>query len=296
MKNISFVITSDPQYPWTLNTDLGISESDSDKKANSEALIRDQYTSINNYVSDSKSRAVVLVNGDLTAFGHGSERSKIAELLNTLNSPWRWGLGNHDIQNNYLDTANNGAATDMMRMFIEHYNSLTLENKSWDVAIVNGSNHVDYTGSFNYSWDEGDFHFMQLNNFPGMTGYDFNKTIITTDKRKVYMRWDSNLTWIKKSLAGAINRGKFVIINVHKPDQWPTEALNAMKNIFSEYKNHIKAIFSGHYHGRCGYQANYTQTMGGNIPVFLSGSASRRTYLIMETDPAGLNIHIYLVR
>ncbi|WP_267436179.1 hypothetical protein [Erwinia psidii] len=51
----------------------------------------------------------------------------MAELLNVLNGPHRYGLGNHDIKNNYLDEKNNGAATDTMREFIVHYNSLSLE-------------------------------------------------------------------------------------------------------------------------------------------------------------------------
>ncbi|WP_380178281.1 RICIN domain-containing protein [Kalamiella sp. sgz302252] len=293
MEHLNVIITSDPQYPWTEKTDNGTSESDSAKESRSAEYIAEQYRDINNYVASSTRPSIVLINGDLTAFGHGWQRKKMTELMNILTPPIRWGLGNHDIENNYHDTANNGAATDTMRDFLAHYQSLSLSNKSWDVSITQGSNNVDYTGSFNYSWDEGDYHFIQMNNYPGMTGYNYNKTIITTDKRKVYMRWDENLIWLKNTITKAIARGKQVIINIHKPDTWPNSALNAMKALFSAYKDNIKAIFCGHYHKVRGYNASYTEYMGGDIPVFLSGSASQKTYLIMENDWHGL--YIYLV-
>lgn len=288
MKNINFVVTSDPQYPWTDKTDAQLYEDDSVAKKRSEALIIEQYNNINNYASRSNKNLVVLVNGDLTAFGHGYQRSKMSQLLNILKPPVRWGLGNHDIQNNYHDSANNGAATDMMRMFINHYNSLTLTKKSWDVSVSKNT----FRGSFNYSWDDGDFHFIQMHNFPGMTDYEFNKSRLSFSKTKIFMTWDKELFWLKKDIVNAISMKKHIIINVHQPDGWPPEAHNDMKTVFYKYKDNIKAIFSGHYHQHYGYQQKYTNYMGGNIPVFLSGSASQRTYLICESDEEKLSVYL----
>lgn len=298
MKNINFVITSDPQYPWTELTDNNASESDEDQQARSQQLITWQYNSINEYAASSNNKTVVLINGDITAFGHGWQREKMNELLGRLTSPYRYGLGNHDIENNYHDTYNNGAATDTMRGFYDYFVSLSLSHKSWDVSLTESKDTriFNYTGSFNYSWDEGDFHFIQMNNFPGMTGYDFNKTIHSTDDRMLFMRWDEDLTWLKRVINAAISRNKYIIVNIHKPDTWPATALSSMRDFFANYKNNIKAIFCGHYHMQHGYRGDYTKYMGGHIPVFLSGSASQQTYLIMETDVVGLVLNIYLVK
>ncbi|API90752.1 MULTISPECIES: hypothetical protein [Virgibacillus] len=66
----SLVITSDPQYPWTPEMDIGnLKQSKSEKKRKSEELIRSQFQSINSY-TDSIPNSSVIINGDMTAFGH----------------------------------------------------------------------------------------------------------------------------------------------------------------------------------------------------------------------------------
>ncbi|MCX8956965.1 hypothetical protein EHW65_06650 [Erwinia psidii] len=183
-----------------------------------------------------------------------------------------------------------------MRIFVGHYHSLSLNQKSWDIVTDSGYKYVNHIGSFNYSWDEGDFHLIQLHDYPGMTGYDYNKTIISSDERKLYMRWDKELTWLKKSIEGAVSRGKYIIVNIHQPDGWEKEALRAIRTLFYQYKDNIKAVFAGHHHILYGYYENILSGMGGNIPVFLFGSASQQTYLIMESDDADLNLFIFLIK
>lgn len=75
----SLVITSDPQYPWTdcqdnsscqnCNTLPRSSRKSICEKRRFEALIREQYNNINLY-TDTVPNTSVLINGDMTSFGH----------------------------------------------------------------------------------------------------------------------------------------------------------------------------------------------------------------------------------
>ncbi|WP_180260045.1 metallophosphoesterase family protein [Bacillus cereus] len=103
----SFVIASDPQYPWTEKMDNG--EEDPNKEARSQQLITEQFKSINGYTSSNPKRTPVIINGDMTAYGHGWQWVKMDELLGILNKPYYYGLGNHDIENNFNDTHDNEA-------------------------------------------------------------------------------------------------------------------------------------------------------------------------------------------
>ncbi len=296
MKKINIVITSDPQYPWTNITDAGGSETEAERESRSEQLISAQYHNINDYAASSRNPTVVMINGDLTAFGHAGQLNKMKTLLGILKPPYRFGLGNHDIENNYNDTVFNQASHRMMEYMVDNfkYGRFNLPNESWDATISKGVNWDVFKGSFSYSWDEGEgFHFIQLQNFPGMTDYSFRNT--GPGYQDVYnMVWDNNLTWLRADIASAVARGKLIFINVHKPNGWPADALNSIKSLLSQYKDSIKAIFAGHYHTSYGFKESYTNLLGGDVPVFLSGAASQQTYLIVESDD--LNVNVYLVK
>ncbi|WP_261640809.1 RICIN domain-containing protein [Erwinia mallotivora] len=290
----SIVITSDPQYPWTNVTDAGGSESSDVQQSRSRQLISSQYASINSYHQTVGVDTRVIINGDITAYGHQWQRNVIASLLGTLQPPYCYGLGNHDIENNYNDTWQNQAAIGSMHNFYTHYRQLSLTNKSLEAR-----RHLfeeTWTGSFSYSWDEGRYlRFIQLHNFPGMTGYDFPRTpspngVNDWQKLSMHLRADNQFTWLENVLRSAGDRACF--INVHKPNGWPEQARLQMKRLCEQYN--VKAVFAGHYHTISGYSRAYTNYPGANVPVFLSGSASQQTYLITEiTDE---NMFIYLVR
>ncbi|MDY7965723.1 RICIN domain-containing protein, partial [Bacillus thuringiensis] len=77
----------------------------------------------------------------------------------------------------------------------------------------------------------------------------------------------------------ARNEGRIIIVNVHQ-----TGRLNQTYiNLFQEFG--VVAIFGGHLHFTLGRMGS-----AGGIPVFLSGSASQRTYLILEQYPNELRI------
>ncbi|OUB55610.1 metallophosphoesterase [Bacillus thuringiensis] len=292
----AFVITSDPQYPWTDCTDgsnfsscniqnispcSGRPESDSNKNQRSEALIREQYNDINNYINNlpSNVNAAVLINGDMTAFGHGTEWSKIKNLINTLNRPYYYGVGNHDIENNFNDCANNGCFKNSLNELISHVQNRNIPSSQFDHKSEshwsgwgNGTNHH---GSFAYSFDIGNINFIQLQHNPTMER-KATPTITNTNQYHIY----PNRNWLENQLRRARDTGKIIIVNVHVKGNIPNDYAQLLQNYG------VTAVFSGHYHTSLG-----TNGSVGNIPAFISGSASQRTYLILEQFLDRLDIY-----
>ncbi|MEC0188047.1 metallophosphoesterase [Paenibacillus larvae] len=270
----ALVITSDPQYPWTPKMDDGDnSESDSETQSVSERLIREQYENINSY-TDSVPNSSVLINGDITAFGHDYQRYKMRDkLLPILKKPYYYGLGNHDIENNKNDCFADQCFFWTMSDFFTH--------------VKHRKNiEFDYTetpwrrGSFYYAVDFGDIYSIQLNNYPTM------ETSSETIWGSIEMKPDLN--WLEWQLQYAIQAGKIIIVNVHKPDDWKGGPNERFKKLLKDYD--VAAVFCGHYHKQCGRKYQYSDYFG-DVPVFLSGSASQRTYLILEQTAKEINIY-----
>lgn len=98
------VFVSDPQYPWSDLTDADVL--DPDKEARSKELIELQYSDIASFrkLNGGASHIPVMVNGDVTAFGHAGERSYMKSVFdNKLQRLYDYGLGNHDYANNIDD-------------------------------------------------------------------------------------------------------------------------------------------------------------------------------------------------
>lgn len=83
----TIVFTSDPQFPWV---DINRPSGENELKSQSRELITKQYNDIsrliNIYQRDTRG---IIVNGDLTAFGHGWQRDAIKELLSILQGAQR---------------------------------------------------------------------------------------------------------------------------------------------------------------------------------------------------------------
>ncbi|WP_319007006.1 metallophosphoesterase [Bacillus thuringiensis] len=286
----SLVITSDPQYPWTDCTEgppfnnCNISsvspcfnvknEDQSTKERRSEALIREQYNNINSYMNSlSGVNGAVLINGDVTAYGHGWQWNKMNSLMNTLNRTYYYGLGNHDIGNTGvpLDCANNGCFKNSMHNFINnHIFSASRRSTVKGVDFRTGTEwngsigFRDYErGSFAYVLEFGNIHSIQLQNYPTMRAEAKSFTHAT------YI--EPNFNWLRDRLIAARNGGKTIIINVHQSGSLTTE----YTNLFQQYG--VRAVFSGHVHTSYGNVGTIN-----NIPHFRSGSAMYRTYLILE--------------
>lgn len=273
----TLVFASDPQYPWTPYSDY---KQDISAKANqqlSRDLIEAQYKSIADLRKAHPDQDVpVMINGDMTAFGHGWQRDYLYRTLDAhLDGDYYFGLGNHDYENNVGDCANNGCARDSLfdlrdRM-LNKVDSMALyvEKAGWNETWV---------GSLAYSKRIGDVQLIQLNNEPTYeTSFNARQGFKTYD-----FRIKGSLDWLEEQLKLARADNLIILLNMHKPDGWQTSAqdLQRFKAMIKTYE--VTAVFAGHYHKHGGryYGADYF----GAVPLFLSGSASQRTYLTAEID------------
>ncbi|WP_103571079.1 metallophosphoesterase, partial [Bacillus thuringiensis] len=261
----------------------GRPEDDGTKKRRSEELIRAQYRDINNYMNSlpSNVNGNVIINGDMTAFGHGTEWSKINNLIQTLNRPYYYGLGNHDIENNFSNCYNNGCFKNSLQNLIQHVRSRPVPiSFDYNVSGPYSWGYREHKGSFAYTLNLGAICFIQLQHNPTM-----NKTAdpefwaSLNDKYTIV----PNFNWVENQLRMARDNGKIIIVNVHVKGNISGDYTRLLQNYG------VTAVFSGHFHTSLG-----TNGSVGNIPAFISGSASQSTYLILEqyTD----RLAIYTVR
>lgn len=287
------IFTSDPQYPWTESSDSGAEESSSEKEKRSQWLIETQYSDIANFrknFSTDPARIPVMINGDMTAFGHAGQRTKLKALLaHALGDQYDYGLGNHDYENNVNDCSfpeNNCAAGSIMALKEKYWGTVD----SLDLAARSeGGTNVFY-GSLAYSKAIGDVHLIQLNNEPTYTvnfssGFPLNK---------VNFEVSDALDWLERDMQRARSEGKIIILNMHKPDQWKgsSEQIARFKTMIERYK--VSAVFAGHLHNEPGSYIRWNRhNYFGDVPVFLSGGASSQTYLIADiaADRTSLKVH-----
>lgn len=287
----TMIVTSDPQYPWTERTDAGLPENDEERNRRSERLIREQYESIAAYRAARPGEDIpVIVNGDLTAYGHGWQRTKMDELLGILGDNVHLGLGNHDYQNNIRQPDgngcyNNGCARDSIEDIARHVRRKRTR-LSFDWTTDQGALSDTHSGSLAYAFTgkgfEGALQF-QLNNHPD---YEASFSSLYNLRTQEY-RITRSLPWMNHILSTHLPRPEheFAIVHMHQDTHLGPDFARAMST------HGVTAIFAGHlhhYHGRYG-------TIGGT-PIYLSGSASQRTYLIVEHDTDTRELRIYGVR
>lgn len=302
------IFASDTQYPWTAITDRGLGyETEDEKKKQSEKLNRDHVESMNaaeTYDGDGDGTPDfpdikgVIINGDLTEYGHAWQLRKFNEIYKDLNYPMYLGLGNHDYANNVDDTFENTACSGMARYvllqtslqfgaptlqkFLELGNGIADQSSSlvgFDVSSTDGYEFpeliTEYRGSLAYSWDVtkggGTVHFVQLHNYPifeiKWSGFDAARA------RRYTFDIKSSLNWLAHDLAKARNAGKIIVLNFHDSDQhwaknWTDpQARRLAKDfgaILQKYK--VSAVFVGHYHTRAGRKDPYDLDRAGIRP------------------------------
>lgn len=279
--NYSFVVTSDPQFPWTDKTDNGISESESEKKSRSLQLIRNQYNSINNYTNSTRNTRMTIINGDITAYGHSDEWTTMKQEMQRLNTRVTFGLGDHDIENNFGGTWMNQA---WERSYKNMYDALgsvpnILGSHAWreDYFLT-----TKFAGSLSYSFRLGNFRVIQAQNYPTMN-------LHTSGLLKYSLTGGVN--WIQNQLEQAHRNNEPVLLNVHKPDSWSNNIPGYFRQMMEKYYDNgtLKAVFVGHHHKNLGKHASTTNF--GKVPIYFSGSASQQTYLINEVRNNALFIY-----
>jgi cytolysin (calcineurin-like family phosphatase) len=280
----SILFCSDWQYPWTPNLDDKKPEDTKATKALSAALINVQKQVMSNiygiYIALKRPVSAIISNGDLTAFGHGEELDKIKEIWGK-NPPAKiyLGLGNHDYANNVNDTFENLGAARMIEYLREETQKIGITNLDF-VERPGLLGMVEYSGSLAYSWDMGNVHFVQLNNYP------IYETSFRSLNKQIAIR--HSLDWLEGDLAVAAAKGQAIILNYHDSDEhWKDKkgpATDSLINRFSQMliKYGVSAVFVGHYHKILGKDSAHRAGLGnayGNTPVFYCGSASQRKFL-----------------
>ncbi|UTO28099.1 metallophosphoesterase [Bartonella harrusi] len=294
-RNYSIVIAADPQ-PWRLKS------GDPNAKSNREPWLK-----VNKKVAnaiESHAPAFSIINGDLTEFGRPQTYQDYADVYKSSAYPVYEGLGNHDYYNNVGDctiplsnlSKNACAISAVKRMLkeIDEYNSSLPEfNKHitsrWFIRFETAYNIM--MGSLSYSWDYGDIHYVQLQNYP----------TYTADLSDGYMqiKITKALNWLKKDLAAADKRGKVTILNFHDARPYYRDKnshflqpqnmrdLAAFKAIITSHN--VKAIFVGHNHHPRYCRARNDKVFG-NIPVYTAGALFRGDYYLVDVQ--GKNIHV----
>lgn len=280
------VFASDPQFPWTDNTDARLPESDSQRLERSRWLIETQYDSIADFrrYQGGSAAVPVMINGDMTAFGHAGERSYVQQTLDAkLQGVYDYGLGNHDYQNNvndcFLNNCAAGSIEDLKKRYWGKVGSMDLAARaSWPSTI--------YYGSLAYSREYGDVHLVQLHNEPTYSVSFSSGTLFSPTVFEITPALD----WLERDLEQARAQGKIILLNMHKPNDfmgdWSQE--KRFRDMIDKYE--VTAMFAGHLH-RNGGSMWYTSS----VPGFISGSASQQTYLIASFSEDRKNLHVYAV-
>jgi hypothetical protein len=286
---------SDTQFPWSYCSDSSSSSLCAQEKgtypnlslADLSHMYNGRLQGSLNSVKDSVGAGRfggTIINGDLTAFGdQGSDKSDyISYYEHGLSMNVYLGLGNHDYANNVDDCGENQCASQMVWYLnnqVTTLNPVRFDYSESGAYYSFPSIRKDYSGSLGYSWEIGNVHFVQLNNYPvyarSWNGWNFGAA------RRDYINISSAISWLRSDLADATSRGKKIILNWHDWDEHvPGNSNNpdilAVLNDFP-----VSAVFCGHFHGSWGeFDRKGPFADGKSVPVLLSGSAHYGTFLL----------------
>ncbi len=292
----SLVITSDPQYPWYDSILPPGLSTEAEIELNSQRQIVQQYESVND-LKDARSGGEfpvqgAIINGDLTAFGHGFQLDKFKEMVALLEVPTYPGLGNHDYSNNVDDSYNNDAATRMVN-YMYSWLKASGELESYDFSETSyylfPELRTDFHGSMSYSFNLGPVHVIQLQNFPSYED-EWNSWNGGAARRDFFFIRNS-FDWLEHDLALARNRGDMILVNLHDyHDSFIEPGLSRFNDLVAKYQ--VSAVFAGHIHQSCGKVDTIPMPGTPGIPVFRSGAASFQDYLVADVDVAGRTLRI----
>ncbi|MGF7158207.1 metallophosphoesterase [Bartonella heixiaziensis] len=299
IRNYTAIIMADPQ-PWRL--DYG----DPNSEAN-RALWISKNEKIAKAIKSQKA-AFHIVNGDLTDFGRKKTYDDYANMYKKLGAPVYEGLGNHDYANNVgkctipeemnssSDACAISAISRMMGEIKKYSNDLPHFNRDITEKLTGDSDKSIHfiEGSFGYSWDYGDIHYVQLHNYPTYTAH------LKQSDTNIHVK--SSLDWLKKDLAAADARGKVTIMNFHdarpffpngpshflKPEK--AQDLLAFKSIITSHN--VKAIFAGHTHYQSYCRAQDDKVFG-NIPVYTAGALFKGDYYLINVRGKDIHVKFY---
>jgi len=251
------IVASDPQYPRMYK--VGTTEENADQPARSREVNVRQVSNIKALIEQLGSDKVngIIINGDLTEYGHSGELSTYKEIWSKEklgSKPIYPGLGNHDYVNNL-----GGCTPDCTNRMLEYMKGL-LDSKEVNASSVD-------TNSLAYSWDVGKVHFIQLHLHPARA--------VNTGTYNI----KPSMNWFEEDLKKARTAGKVIIVNMHDyGDSFQSNSanqFNEFKRLLRKYK--VAAVFAGHLHQSLGE----IETVG-STKIFRSGSPINNSYLLVH--------------
>ncbi len=166
----------------------------------------------------------------------------------------------------------------------QHVNSLDCLDEGipgGGTALGDGS-----SGSLAYSFDMGDFHFVQLQNWPGYTA---SFPAVDFPAGSPGFEVTASYTWLKRDLELATSAHKNIVINMHDAE-WlintPRDFLDAIRN------QNVVGVFAGHIHQYAGQRLTLDNGLRSDIPVWYSGSAECGTYLYVDFHKRHYNVAV----
>jgi cytolysin (calcineurin-like family phosphatase) len=144
----------------------------------------------------------------------------------------------------------------------------------------------DTIGSLGYSWDIGDMHFVQLNNYPTYTR-TWERALPLSDN---WYDIQSSISWLRADLQSAVDGGKEIVLDFH---DWGSANVSELRAVLDDFP--VSAVYAGHYHSIYGrYAESGPYTDGKSVPVFLSGSAHYGTMLVSRFT--GGKLYLWVLR
>ncbi|HCR1909582.1 TPA: hypothetical protein ONC18_002263 [Enterobacter kobei] len=311
LNNYSAIIMADPQ-PWRLASG-GDPNSDSQNGSEWREINQNTFKSILTH-SDVKFH---INNGDLSEFGRKSQYDDYSKIYHSSGAFVTEGLGNHDYANNVNDCMDYeawGTSKDGCALSAVAREYTAIQNIKNNIAQIPGTSFrsdayrstgvvgetvmEDYTGSLAYSWDVGDVHYVQLQNYPT---YSVSLSAISLDLEGSAKITDS-LNWLADDLEKADLRGKISVINFHdaRPasddgdshflDKKNLTELSRFKSIITSHD--VKAIFVGHTHQQAYCRAK-DDAVFGNIPVYTAGALFKGDYYLLNVKGKEITVKAY---
>ncbi|WP_418115222.1 metallophosphoesterase [Sorlinia euscelidii] len=309
--NYRAIIMADAQ-PWRLSSG-GDPNSESANGAEWRAI--DSNTL--NAIKEHSNVKFMINNGDLTEYGRTTQYDDYARIYHSTNIPLLEGLGNHDYANNVHDCyefldwgpSSDGCALNMVTREYDHIQDLKNNIDripgaafSSDVSHSEDASPVaifdEFNGSFSYSWDVGDVHYVQLQNYPLYTTHLEADNIVLRTRVNI----TKSLDWLKRDLERADLRGKVTIINFHDARPFYNDGdshflnrgnlqdLATFKSIITSHK--VKAIFVGHTHAQAYCRAT-DDTAFGNIPVYTAGALFNGDYYLIDVKGQDISVSAF---
>ena len=273
IESYNILIMSDPQA-WRLQNGLNPNK---DRKEWEE--VNQKVSDSINILNDLHKLKFGIVNGDITEFGRQKTWASFDKIYtNNIKFPLYIGLGNHDYANNFNDCWGNNCARNSFLELIRRINvnyKYTLENFNFDY------DEKKRIGSGAYSWDMGDIHYVQLNNYP--TYFENLGSVKVTKSTE----------WLDKDLSEAYRRGKATILNFHDSYDHIAEKKYTSDKEKEKLEKMIKdynviAIFSGHSHFS-GFTVGYLR----GVINYDSGALFKGDYLLVSVVDKCIEVEVY---